>query len=56
MKKEHIGSSFDDWLQEEGLYDETTSVAIKRVLTRHINQQTLDQQVSKSVAPKRTAV
>jgi hypothetical protein len=34
MKKENIGSSFDDWLREEGLYEETTAVAIKRVLAR----------------------
>jgi len=34
MKKKNIGSSFDDWLREEGLYEETTAVAIKRVLER----------------------
>jgi len=53
MKKENIGSSFDDWLHEEGLYDEVTSVAIKRVLARQINQQMLDQQISKSTMAKR---
>ena len=29
MKKENIGSSFDDFLQEEGLLDEVNAVAIK---------------------------
>jgi predicted XRE-type DNA-binding protein len=53
MKKENIGSSFDDWLHEEGLYEEVTSVAIKRVLARQINQQMLDQQISKSTMAKR---
>jgi antitoxin HicB len=34
MKKKDIGSSFDDWLHEEGLYEEVTAVAVKRVLAR----------------------
>jgi predicted XRE-type DNA-binding protein len=53
MKKENIGSSLDDWLHEEGLYEDVTSVAIKRVLARQINQQMLDQQISKSTMAKR---
>ncbi len=39
MKKEQIGSSLDNWLLEEGLYEETTSVAIKRVLARQSSKQ-----------------
>jgi hypothetical protein len=38
MKKNNIGSSFDDWLRTEGIYEETTAVAIKRVLAR-LNEQ-----------------
>ena len=38
MKKKNVGSSFDDWLREEGLYEETTSVAIKRVLARFVTR------------------
>jgi hypothetical protein len=34
MKKENIGSKFDDWLREEGLYEETTALAVNRVLAR----------------------
>jgi hypothetical protein len=34
MMKKNIGSSFDSWLREEGLYEETTAVAIKRALKR----------------------
>jgi hypothetical protein len=34
MKKKNIGSSFDDWLREEGLYEQATAVAVKRVLER----------------------
>lgn len=36
MKKKHIGSSFDSWLHEEGLYEEVTAAAIKRVLARQV--------------------
>jgi hypothetical protein len=34
MKTKNIGSSFDDWLREEGLYEQSTAVAVKRVLER----------------------
>ena len=36
MKKKNIGSTFDSWLREEGIYEETISAAIKRVLARQI--------------------
>ncbi len=35
-KNKHIGSSFDSWLKEEGIYEEVTANAIKRVITRQI--------------------
>lgn len=31
MKKKNIGSSFDSWLREEGLYEEVSATAIKRL-------------------------
>ena len=31
MKKKNIGSSFDSWLRAEGLYEEVTATAIKRL-------------------------
>jgi len=34
MKKKNIGSTFDSWLTEEGIREEITAVAIKRVLAR----------------------
>jgi antitoxin HicB len=37
-KREHVGSSFDDFLKEEGTYEETQAVAIKRVLAWKIEQ------------------
>ena len=53
MKKESVGSSFDSWLQEEGMYEEATSVAVKRVLARQISAQMEEQQISKSAMAKR---
>jgi DNA-binding Xre family transcriptional regulator len=53
MKKKNIGSNFDDWLREEGIYEETTAVAIKRVLARQISQQIIDQKLSKSDMARR---
>lgn len=34
MNKENIGSSFDDWLREENIYEEVTAVSVKRVMIR----------------------
>lgn len=36
MKKKHVGTSFDSWLEEEGLRQEVTSDLIKRVLARQV--------------------
>lgn len=36
MKKKNIGSSFDSWLREEGIYEEVSAGAIKRVLARQV--------------------
>ena len=32
MSKKHIGSDFDDFLKEEGVREEVTAAAIKRVI------------------------
>ncbi len=53
MKKDNIGSSFDSWLQEEGTFEEATSIAVKRVLARQISAQMEEQQISKSAMAKR---
>ena len=36
MKKKNIGSTFDSWLREEGIYEEVSANAIKRVIARQI--------------------
>jgi antitoxin HicB len=34
MKKKNIGSSFDSWLNTEGICEDVTATAVKRGLTR----------------------
>ena len=36
MKRKTIGSTFDSWLREEGLYEEVSATAIKRVVARQV--------------------
>jgi acyl-CoA hydrolase len=38
MTNKHIGSSFDEFLEEEGILAETNAVAIKRVVAWQIQQ------------------
>ena len=47
-KKGRIGSSFDEFLKEEGIYEEVTSRAIKRVIARQLGAVMADQGLSKS--------
>ena len=43
----HIGSSFDDFLEEEGLLAETEAIAIKRVIAFQVSQLMNTQKLSK---------
>jgi len=45
---EHIGSSFDDFLEEEGIKEEVSVVAIKRVLAWKIQEEMAQQGLSKT--------
>ncbi len=47
MKKSHVGSSLDSWLRDEGIYEHTTSRALKRVVARQLQAAMSAQQVSK---------
>jgi DNA-binding Xre family transcriptional regulator len=47
-KKGKIGSSFDDFLKEEGTYEEVTARAIKRVLVRQLDQLMKREDISKT--------
>ena len=53
MKKTRIGSSFDDFLKDEGLYEETQASAIKRVIAWQIQKAMEDGNISKSEMARR---
>jgi len=53
MKKENIGSSFDSWLEEEGIREQVTTRAIKRVLARQIEAAMKDEGLSKTAMAER---
>jgi antitoxin HicB len=46
-KFDHSGSSFDSFLQEEGIRDDVEAVAIKRVLAWQLEQAMKEQQITK---------
>ncbi len=52
-KKGRIGSDFDDFLKDEGLYEEVTAGAIKRVLTHQIFEAMKAGDISKSEMARR---
>lgn len=45
---QHIGSSFDDFLQDEGILEEVNAVAVKRVLAWQIAQAMKEQNLTKT--------
>jgi len=51
-KNGRIGSSFGDFLKDEGTYDETTSIAVKRVLAWQLEQAMAEKQMSKNQMAK----
>ena len=53
MKKQYLGSNFDDFLAEEGLLVEAESVAVKRVIAYQIAQLMQEQNLSKSAMARR---
>jgi predicted XRE-type DNA-binding protein len=46
-KNSHIGSRFDDFMKEQGLYDEAKSHAIKEIIVWQIAEQMKQQGISK---------
>jgi DNA-binding Xre family transcriptional regulator len=52
-KKGRVGSSFDDFLKQEGIYEEVTARAIKRVLARQLDTLMNDQGLTKTTLAKR---
>lgn len=52
-QKGRIGSSFDDFLKEDGIYEEVTARAIKRVIARQLDALMVDQGITKSALAKK---
>jgi DNA-binding Xre family transcriptional regulator len=53
MKKQNIGSDFDDFLAEEGMLEEVTAVAVKRVIAWQIEQEMSAQNMTKTAMAKK---
>ncbi len=53
MNEKHLGSSLDDFLEEEGRLADAEAVAAKRVLAFQIAQLMSEQQLSKSEMARR---
>ena len=45
--KKHIGGLFDDFLKEDGIYEEVQTTAIKRVLAWQLEQIMKEQNITK---------
>jgi len=46
-KNPHIGSTLEDFLKEEGIYEDATNYAIKRVLAWQVEKAMQDQGITK---------
>jgi len=51
-QKGRIGSSLENFLKEEGIFEETTAIAIKRVLAWQLNQAMAEKRMSKNQMAK----
>lgn len=53
MNKKHLGDTWDDFLEQEGLLAEAEAVAIKRVIAFQISQLMEQQDLSKAEMARR---
>ena len=53
MSKKHIGSSFDDFLRDEGILEECKEEAAKRVVVWQLEQEMQKQNLTKEEFAKR---
>jgi DNA-binding Xre family transcriptional regulator len=53
MSNKHIGSNFNDFLEEEGILAETDSIAVKRVIAFQVEQMMIEQKLSKTEMSRR---
>jgi len=53
IKPENIGSDFDDFLRDDGIYDEVAAAAIKRVIAMQIEDEMKRRRITKSEMAER---
>ncbi len=53
MINDHVGSNFDDFLEEEGILAQTDGVALKRVIAFQVEQMMKEQNLSKTEMSRR---
>ena len=53
MTKNNLGGDFDDFLADEGLLEEVTAVAVKRVIAWQIEQEMNAQKMTKTAMAKK---
>ncbi len=53
MAKQNIGSNFDDFLEEEGLLEDATAVAVKRYIAFQLTEKMSVEQLSKAEMARR---
>lgn len=52
-KNPHIGGRFEDWLKEEGIYEETTNALIKKVVAWQLEQAMKQQNLTRTEIARR---
>lgn len=52
MSNKYIGSDFNDFLKEDGIYEETNDIAIKRIIAYQLEQEMQAQKVTKTKMAK----
>jgi predicted XRE-type DNA-binding protein len=53
MKNKHRGSSFEDFLKEEGIFEECHEEAVKRVIAFQLEQELKKQKMTKTQLAKK---
>ena len=48
MSKKHMGSSIDDFLKEQGIFEETQAQAVKEVIAWQLAEAMKEQKISKN--------
>ena len=54
-KNPHIGGLFEDWLKDEGIYEDTTNASIKKVVAWQIQQTMQEQNLTRTEMARRMA-